>query len=45
MSISVLKALNEIGLMQGRVDGWGLVFNEFDPEDRCGGVCCFRRIS
>jgi len=48
MSISVLKALKEVGLLnewKRDPDDWELVLNEFDPNDNAGGIMVFKRIS
>jgi hypothetical protein len=47
MSISVLKALKKVGLLDniwiGQL-GWSLVFNEWDKNDKCGGIIVFKKI-
>ena len=47
MSISVVKALAEIGLLnewKREPDVWELIFNEFDHNDNAGGIMVFKRI-
>ncbi len=47
MSISVVKALTEIGLLnewKRDPDDWELIFNEFDPNDNAGGIMVFKRL-
>jgi len=47
MYISTRKALRAIGftrLLDEHFTGFKCVFDEFDPNDRCGGICVFKKL-
>ena len=43
--ISVRKALKRLGLLDNKVAGWKLIFDEYDPQNEASGVCIFKRIN
>lgn len=43
MSISVIKALNAIGIMEP-ASGWECIFINHDPNDKCGGIASFKKL-
>lgn len=44
MYISCRRAIKRIGLLDNKLEGWELVFDEADTENLMGGICVFRKI-
>jgi hypothetical protein len=44
MYISCRKAVKRLGLLDGKCEGWKLVFDEYDPSFHTGGVVVVKRI-
>lgn len=44
MYISCRRAIKRIGLLDNKLEGWELVFDEYDTENLMGGICVFKKL-
>jgi hypothetical protein len=44
MYISVRRALKKIGLLDDKYEGWKLIFDVSDIDNRAGGICVFKKL-
>lgn len=44
MSISVRKALTDIGLLDNKFEGWEFIMEDADLNNECGGIAIFKKL-